>query len=124
MATKSRNWIVYKAESTVAQGWEERLLMPRRSLTDILWEHQTSSHKLPQIGDRVQQFANLSEPGNGATHSKPDDWVVSEVHEFSSPTTPTKIVVCYCQYQPINAEWREMKRGRPVDEMLPAVETK
>ena len=36
-------WIVYKAETMSAPGWEERQLMPRGGLTDILWENWSNS---------------------------------------------------------------------------------
>lgn len=121
MVTRVKNWIVYRTDSASAPGWEERLLMPRESLTDILWEHRTNSNKLPKVGDRVQRFENLEDPGNGATHVKGDDWVVTEVHEFASPTTNMRIVICFCEYSPIEPEWLQMKRGKPVDEMLKAL---
>ena len=92
--------------------------MPRSSLTNILWEYQTSSHKVPQVGDRVERFENLSAPGNGATHAGVDDWVVTEIDEFSSNTSEGKIFVCYCEYSPVERHWEEMKRGKPVTEML------
>ena len=96
--------------------------MPRNSLTDILWEHRTSIDKTPKVGDRVQRFENLADPGNGVTHVKTDDWVVAEVHEFASPTVDLRVVVCFCEYSPVEAEWREVKRGNPVHEMLEVVE--
>ncbi len=92
--------------------------MPRGSLTDVLWEHRTNSVQLPKVGDRVQRFKNLEDPGNGATHASSDDWIVTEVHEFASPTTEMRVVICLCEYSPIKTEWRKLKRGKPVDEML------
>lgn len=121
MATRAKNWIVYRTDRASSPGWEERLLMPRGSLTDILWEHRTSSDKLPQVGDRVQRFENLEDPGNGATHARADDWVVERICQFSSPDTEERIVVCYCSYQPIETHWEKIHRGAPVSEMLEAV---
>jgi len=63
-------WIVYKTESMSAPGWEERQLMPRGSLTNILWENWTweENPEIPQVGDKTRDYENLSDPGNGVTH--------------------------------------------------------
>lgn len=120
MATKT--WIVYKAESMSSHGWEERRLMPSGGLTDILWENWNSSGDLPELGDRTRQYENLDEPGNGVTHGKEGDWVVTRIHHFSSFDTDLRIVVCYCQYQPIEATWELLGQGAPVDELLSPVQ--
>jgi len=118
----SETWIVYKTESASDPGWEERKLMPGGGLTSILWENWNwSGNDLPEIGARVRDYANLEDPDNGVTHGKDGDWVVTRIEHFSSFDTDTRIVVCYCQYQPIRAEWQALKRGEPVDEMLSPV---
>jgi hypothetical protein len=32
-----------------------------------------------------------------------------------------RVVICFCEYSPIEAEWLKMKRGKPADEMLKAI---
>lgn len=119
-----RTWIVYKADNMSAPGWEERKLMPRESLTDILWENWDSSGKLPQVGERIREYTNLEDPGNGITHGRDGDWIVTRIHHFSSFDTEQRIVVCYCQYQPITPSWEKLQRGAPVDQMLEAAEVR
>ncbi|TAF98921.1 MAG: hypothetical protein EAZ45_19070, partial [Oscillatoriales cyanobacterium] len=82
--TKNETWIVYKTESMSAEGWRERKLMPDGGLTDILSEEWDSSGKLPQIGDRVREYENLEDPGNGVTHGRDSNWIVKSIHKFSS----------------------------------------
>lgn len=115
---KNSTWIVYKTESKSAPGWEERKLSPRGSLTNILWENWSHNDNLPQVGDRIRDYENLTDPGNGVTDGKDGDWVVTRMHHFSSFDTDERIVVCYCQFQPANADWERLKRGTPVNEML------
>ncbi|NER29090.1 MAG: hypothetical protein F6J89_16000 [Symploca sp. SIO1C4] len=111
-------WIVYKAENMDAPGWESRKLLPGGGLTDILWEEWRSSGIMPAIGDRVREYTNPNDPNNGITHGRDGDWVVSRLHQFSSLDTDQLIVVCFCEYQPIDSEWEELNQGRPVDQML------
>ncbi len=49
-------WIIYKTEHMSAVGWEERRLMPRDSLTNILEENWSAeAHpNIPQPGDRTR----------------------------------------------------------------------
>jgi hypothetical protein len=49
------------------------------------------------------------------TEGRDGDWVVVRVCQFASFDTDERIVVCYCQYEPINAQWQELRRGAPVD---------
>lgn len=114
----SETWIVFKAQDMSMEGWERRQLFPSEALTDILAEQWDYSGQLPQVGDRVREYANLSEPGNGVTHSKDGDWVVSRVQHFSSFDTDDRIVICYCDYQPLVSEWQELRRGAPITELL------
>lgn len=111
-------WIVYKAEDMDAPGWEERQLMPRASLTDILWENWSGEQNptLPKPGDRTRNYK--SDENGLTTHGKDGDWVVSRIHQFSSFDTDLRIVVAYCQYQPIDSQWQELRRGKPVDELM------
>ncbi|NET37670.1 MAG: hypothetical protein F6K19_37575 [Cyanothece sp. SIO1E1] len=120
MATKSETWIIYKTKTGNAPGWKERMLMPSQGLTDILSEEWNWSGHIPKVGDRLREYENLQDPGNGVTHGRDGDWVVSEIRQFTSPDTEDRIVVCYCEYQPIPENWEELHRGAPVDEMLAA----
>ncbi|MEM6840492.1 MAG: hypothetical protein AAF609_27130 [Cyanobacteria bacterium P01_C01_bin.120] len=118
MATKT--WIIYKTVSASAPGWEERRLMPDDAFTSILAEELDWSGNLPTVGDRVRDYTNLSDPGNGVTHGRDGDWFVSKVEQFSSPDTDLQIAVCLCEYQPIDAQWQAVNRGAPVAELIEA----
>lgn len=121
---KSETWIVYKAETMSATGWEERKLLPSGSLTDILWENWSSSGRLPKVGERIREYANLDNPEHGGiTHGRDGDWVVRSIQQFSSPDTNQRIVVCYCSYQPITPNWKKLHRGAPVAEMLETIDS-
>lgn len=109
-------WIIYKAADPNAHGWETRCL-PHGGLTQILAEEHDWSGQLPQVGDRVRDYDNLEDSGNGITHGKDGDWVVAEVQEFTSPTSPVKILVCLCSYQPIEPAWEELDRGAPTGQL-------
>lgn len=115
-----QTWIIYKSDDPDASGWEERQLLPSGSLTSILSEewHYSSTPDMPQVGARVREYANVKDPGNGVTHGRDGDWIVVRVCQFASFDTDERIVICYCQYQPINAEWEELRRGASVDEIL------
>jgi hypothetical protein len=114
-------WIVFKIDGMSGAGWESRKLLPSEALTDLLAEQWDYSGDLPNVGDRVREYANLSDPGHGVTHGKDSDWVVSRVQHFSSFDTNSRIVVCYCDYQPIVSDWQELRRGNSVTELRPAV---
>lgn len=114
----SETWIVYKTESMADFGSEERRLMPTGSLTDILAEAWDRSGRLPQVGDRLRDYTNLSNPDNGITHGREGEWVVARMQQFSSCDTDTRIVVCYCQYQPSHQAWEPLRRGAPVPKLL------
>jgi hypothetical protein len=118
----SETWIVYKADSMSDQGWEDRQLMPGGGLTDILEENwDWGNHPLPEIGSRTRDYTNLADPGNGVTHGKDGDWVVNRIQQFLDPDSGDRVVICYCDYQPITPQWQELRRGAPVDEMLAAL---
>lgn len=115
----NETWILYKAQKGNSPGWEDRQLQPSGALTSILAEEHDYSGVMPQVGERVREYTNLSDPGNGITHGKDGDWIVTEVDAFNSPTSPLKIVICTCQFQPIESEWEEIRRGKPItNEML------
>ncbi|MCP2731967.1 hypothetical protein [Limnofasciculus baicalensis] len=109
--TSPETWIIYKTETMSDRGWEDRKLTPSQSLTDILSEEWDWSGKdFPQIGSRFREYENLEDPGNGASHGKYGDWVVTKIHHFSSPDTEQRIIVCYCSYQPIEPNWEKLNR--------------
>ncbi len=117
MATET--WIVYKTESMSASGWSERMLMPEESLTNILEENWSSEQTLtiPQSGDRTRAY-KYSDMDENITHAREGDWVVTRVERFASFDTDNCIVVCYCKYDLIEPEWREVRRGPSVNELL------
>ena len=117
MGTNHETWIIYKAESD-AHGWFERRLIPNGGLTDIIAEEWDYSGRPPKVGDRVREYANLEDPGNGVTHGRDGDWVVSRIAEFASPNTNDRIIVCHCDYSPIESQWEELHRGAPVNALL------
>lgn len=119
MTANHETWIIYKADSGNSPGWENRMLMPSGGLTDIVAEEWDWSGVMPQVGERVRDYENLSDPGNGVTHGKDGDWIVTKVDSFSSPTSPLNVVICTCQFQPIESDWQEIPRGKPItDEIL------
>lgn len=115
-----QTWIIYKSSDADALGWEERQLLPSRNLTSILAEewHYSSNGEIPKVGDRVREYMNVSDPGNGVTHGREGEWKVVQVCQFASFDTDERIVVCYCQYQPINDQWEELPRGAAVEALL------
>lgn len=115
----SKTWIVYKAESASAPGWESRQLYPSQQGTEILWENWDYSGNLPQIGDRTEIYANLETDGGGITHGKPDHWVVVRIQQFKAEDSDERIVVCYCAFSPIEAKWTKLRRGAPLTELTP-----
>ncbi len=96
-----------------------RTLQPSGGLTEIIREStywDDLAKYLPKVGDRIEEFYQGK--------YRLSNWVIADVHVFSSETTQEKIVTCYCDYIPVEAEWQEVKRGKPVSEMLAAVEAK
>lgn len=116
---KSKTLIQYRADSLSAPGWEDRKLMPDGRLTSLLWETIDYSGRLPASGDRIRNYQQDSASGL-VTHGKDGDWVVSRIEHFSSSETKDRIIVCYCQYQPVAAHWQPLKRGLPITEALEA----
>lgn len=120
MNNRTETWIIYKTETIDAPDWEKRQLMPSGSITDILGENWDFSATLPEVGDRLRDYLQDNNTGK-VTHGKDGDWVVTRIHQFSSLETEMRIVVCYCQFQPIERQWKPLQRGRPVDEILSAM---
>lgn len=115
MATETL--VIYRTADAAAPGWEKRKLLPSGGLVDILAEESDYSGRIPVVGERVREYENLEDPGNGVTHGKDGAWVVSEVQKFTSFDTDTRIVICLCEYQPVEAEWQELNRGTPASEL-------
>lgn len=120
MATKT--WILYKTNDLSAAGWEDRKLMPSGGLTSLLWETIDYSGRLPTPGQRVRNYQQDESTGQ-ITHGKEGDWVVTRVEHFSSFESSDRIIVCYCEHQPIDADWQPINRGMPVDQMLQSHQT-
>lgn len=114
---RSKTLIQYRADSLSAPGWEDRKLMPGGGLTSLLWEVIDYSGRLPAPGDRVRDYRQDEATGQ-VTHGKDGNWVVTSVQHFSSFDTSDRIVVCQCQYRPIETEWQQLNRGLPVSEMM------
>jgi hypothetical protein len=112
-----RKWIIFRAEKR-QPGWKERKYAHTGSLTKILFEHYDCSDKaMPEPGYRppefvrVEQFADEHYPA-ASTHHRLSDWEVTRVETYT-PDVPVgndfdMMVVCYCQYSPINAPLKPM----------------
>jgi hypothetical protein len=106
-------WIVYKAESALES---DRQLMPQGTPSDILWENWTCETQpiFPQPGDRTRDYDNPNDPGQrGITHGKDGNWTVTRIERFASFETEQRIVVAYCQYDPLEPNWQELRRVPP-----------
>ncbi|MGB7271808.1 MAG: hypothetical protein WBC69_00840 [Geitlerinemataceae cyanobacterium] len=113
-----RKWIVFKATGK-EQDWKNRKFAHSGSLTNIIAEHFDSSNsEIPEPGYRppefirVEQFTDPQYPA-AKTHYRQGDWEVVRVetyeHEVGRPYADYDIiVVCYCQYNPINAPLKPM----------------
>jgi hypothetical protein len=118
----NETWIVYKTEKMSDRGWEERMLMPRQSLTDILEENWSAEENptIPKIGDRTRAYK--ADDRDAITHAREGDWVVTRVERFASFDTDMRVVICYCKYDPIAPQWEQVPRGATANELLDAVE--
>ncbi|AFZ22484.1 hypothetical protein Cylst_0107 [Cylindrospermum stagnale PCC 7417] len=112
-----RKWIVFRAEKR-QPGWEERKYAHTGSLTKTLAEHYDCSDKpLPEPGYRppefirVEQFAESQYP-EAKTHYRQSDWEVTHVETYTPDIAVgmgfDMIVICYCNYSPINAPLQPM----------------
>lgn len=103
-------YIIFKAESMSAEGWEERKLSHTEAYTSILAEHYDASNSpLPQPGYRLREYHNIERFADkqfphASTHSRVGDWEVIKVEEYT-PEIPTadfeSVVICYCRYSPV-----------------------
>ncbi|MEM9539295.1 MAG: hypothetical protein AAGA60_07255 [Cyanobacteria bacterium P01_E01_bin.42] len=111
-----RKWVIFRADKR-QPGWENRKLEHTQSLTKILAEHFDCSDKeIPQPGYRPPDFVRveqLADPQYPAakTHYRQGDWEVVRVETYT-PEIPLgefdMVVICYCQYSPINADLKPM----------------
>ncbi len=111
-----RKWILFRADKR-QPNWKERKFQHTGSLTNILCEHFDSSNKpLPEPGYRPPEFIQVKESVDpqfplAKTHYKKSDWEVVQV-EIYTPEIPISdfgmIVICTCQYNPIDAPLKLM----------------
>ena len=119
-------YIIFRTDKASAVGWEHRKMSHTGALTGILAEYFDSSDSPPpHVGDRPREFGRFEEADpedfGGSTHSRPGDWVVTQVDSFvqeSKETKYTTVIICYCKYDPIEPNWRPLARGKPVAELL------
>ena len=116
-------YIIYKSRSGSQGNWESRLLAHTGSLTDILAEHFDSSKKpLPKPGDRLLEFADLEDQTSSTHYNRNGSWVVTEIDVFTSLSVQngkhSEIVICWCEYDPVEPKWLPVSEGKPVSEML------
>lgn len=108
-----RKWIVFKASGN-EYDWRNRKFQHSGSLTNILAEHFDSSNSdLPEVGYRPPEFLKLddSDPLGGKTHYRKSDWEVVRVETYSQDLPMSDfgmIVICYCEYNPIESELKPM----------------
>ena len=106
-----RKYIIFRAQKR-QPGWKERKLQHTQGLTRILAEHFDSSDKpIPEPGYRPPEFVRVealhdSSQHGTSTHYRPGDWEVTRVEAYT-PDIPMGefdlVVICDCQYNPINA---------------------
>ncbi len=109
-------WVIYKASTDDAPGWQERLLMPSGSLTSILSEEFWYNEKLPQVGDRVYESRRVGDE----VEARNGDWVVNEVEIFPR-RDGSQLVICHCTYVPVTPQWERVERGAPIPVEVVAV---
>jgi hypothetical protein len=109
-------YIIFQAEPD-SKGWEKRKLEHTQALTRILSEHWSYSKKpIPEPGYRPTEFVRvdaLHDPSQHAhnTHYRESDWEVTRVETYTPDLPMGKydmVVICYCQYNPINAPLNPM----------------
>lgn len=116
------SYILYKADDVDDHGWEERMLVPYGGFTDILaQEIDYGEHELPEVGDRMREYINTRDSDDGKMYGRDGDWIVQRVEIFSSDSgSGDRVVICYCDFQPVTPEWEEIPEGAPVEELLAA----
>lgn len=109
-------YIIFQAEGE-DPNWKERKLQHSQALTWIISEHWDSSNKpIPEPGYRPTEFIRvdaLHDPSQHAhsTHYRQGEWEVTRVETYAPDNQLGKfdmIVICYCQYNPINAPLKPM----------------
>ncbi len=104
-------WIVYKAD-TNQPHWKGRKLQHTQALTKILQENWDSTDRpIPQAGDRFTEYVQVSSEHDPnihgySTHYKQGDWEVVRVETYTTELESSSfgmIVICYCQYNPMDA---------------------
>ncbi|MHC5860920.1 hypothetical protein [Nostoc sp.] len=110
-------YIIFKAESMSAEGWEERQLAHTEAFTSILAEHYDSSNSpLPEPGYRLREYHRVSkftdkQFPDASTHSRIGDWEVARVEEYASDIPNhdfEAVVICYCRYSPVTTPLEPM----------------
>lgn len=111
--------ILFKTHKLGAHGWKERQLLPGGGYTDILAQHiDYGDHELPEVGDRTRDYISRVDSDDGKVYGRDGDWVVSRVQKFEDQSSSDRVIICYCEYQPITPEWEEIPEGAPVHELL------
>lgn len=112
-----RKYIIFQAEKKDKTDWRNRKLQHTQALTWILAEHWDSSDKpIPEPGYRPTEFVrvdSLHDPQQhgSSTHYRKGDWEVVRVETYTSDVPMGEfdmVVICYCQYSPINAPLNPM----------------
>jgi hypothetical protein len=109
-------WVIYKASTDDASGWQDRLLMPSGSLTSILSEEFWYNEKLPHGGDRVYESWRVEDE----VEARDGDCVVNEVETFSR-RDGSQLVICTYTYAPVTPQWERVERGAPIPVEVVAV---
>ena len=111
-----RKYIIFQTEPS-AEGWRERKLQHTQALTRILAEHWDDSDKpIPKPGYRPLEFLRLEEFVDrktplASTHYRLGDWEVVRVETYPTDRPESAfdlIVICHCQYSPIQASLKPM----------------
>jgi hypothetical protein len=105
-----KKWIIFRADRN-QPGWLERKYAHTGSLTKNLFEHiDSSDSELPESGYRPPEFIRTEE--SASTHYRKSDWEVVRVETYTPDISIgmsfDMIVICYCQYNPINAPLQVM----------------
>ena len=112
-----RKWIIFRADKR-QPNWKERKFQHSGSLTNILAEHfDSSGREIPEPGYRPPEFIRVEDAIDpqfpaAKTHYRKSDWEVVRVETYT-PDIPVgtdfgMIVICTCQYNPIDAPLKPM----------------
>ena len=76
--TKTRKYIIYRADWNEENGW--RTFSGSRSLTQILHENfDSSSSPIPEVGDRTLDH---KKEADGMTYARDGDWVIDRIESY------------------------------------------